>query len=92
MRAEDHQREELEQYLGADHCGVGGRVVLRGDLDDVAANEIEAGEAAQDRLRLARREAAGLGCPGAGGEGRSRPSTTIRTTAEQASFAPAAMR
>src|SRR3984893_13216701 len=22
MRAEDHQREELEQYLGADHCGV----------------------------------------------------------------------
>jgi len=35
MRPEDHQREELEQYLGADHCGVGGRVVLRGDLDDI---------------------------------------------------------
>ena len=26
---EDHQREDLEQYLRADHYGVAGRVVLR---------------------------------------------------------------
>src|ERR1700730_6212623 len=60
MRAEGHQGEELEQHLRADHRGVGGRVVLRGDLDDIAADEVDAGEAAQDRLRLAGRQTAGL--------------------------------
>ena len=35
---EDGQREDLEQHLCPDHCGVGGRVVLRGDLDHIAAD------------------------------------------------------
>src|SRR6266446_7163968 len=72
-RAEDHQGEELEEHLGADHCGVGGRVVLRGDLDDVAADEVDADEAAQDRLRLARGQTAGLRRAGAGRKGRVEP-------------------
>src|SRR5258705_12486420 len=70
MRAEGHQGEQLEQYLRTDHCGVAGRVVLRGDLDDIAADDVDASEAAQDRLRLARRQAARLRRAGAGGEGR----------------------
>src|SRR5882724_6411027 len=68
--AEDHQREDLEQHLGADHRGVAGRVVLRRDLDHVAADDVDALEAMQDRLGLARGETAGLRCPGAGREGR----------------------
>src|SRR5260221_7563734 len=50
-----------------------GPVVLWGDLHDVAADDVDALEAAQDRLRLARREAAGLGRAGTGGEGGIEP-------------------
>src|SRR5208282_4053685 len=70
MRAEDHQREELEQHLGADHCGVAGRVVLRRYFDDIAADEVDALKAVQDCLRLARCETARFRCAGTRGESR----------------------
>ena len=46
--------------------GVGRRVILRGDLDEIGAHEIEAPETAQQRLRLTRREAPNLRRAGAG--------------------------
>jgi hypothetical protein len=52
--AEGDEGEDFEQHLRADHRGVGCGVVLRGDLDDVAADDVEALEAVQDRLGLAR--------------------------------------
>ena len=69
-RAEHHQAQDLEQHLRPGVGGVGRGVVLRRDLDDVAADDIEPLEPAQDRLRLARRQAADLGRAGAGREGR----------------------
>jgi hypothetical protein len=59
--AEGDEREDFEQHLRADHRGVGGGVVLGGYLDDVAADDVEAFEAVQDRLGLAWGQAAGLG-------------------------------
>ena len=64
--AEGDEGEDFEQHLRADHRGVGGGVVFRGHLDDVAADDVEALEAVQDRLGLARGQAAGLGGAGAG--------------------------
>jgi hypothetical protein len=49
---------------------VGGGVVLRRHLDEVAADDVDAREAAQDRLGLARGQAADLGRAGARREGR----------------------
>ena len=40
-RAEHHQAEDLEQHLRAGLGGVGGGVVLRRDLDHVAADDVE---------------------------------------------------
>jgi hypothetical protein len=50
--------------LRADHRGIGGGVVLRSDFNDIAADDLEALETVQDRLGLARREAAGFGRAG----------------------------
>jgi hypothetical protein len=67
VEAEDGQAEDLEQHLRADHRGVGGGVVLRGDLDDVAADDVEALGAVQNGLGLAwvRPPASGVPVPGA---------------------------
>ena len=43
---------------------------MRGNFDHVAADDVDPLEAMQDGLSLARGEATGLGCSGAGGEGR----------------------
>src|SRR5262249_8532874 len=67
---QDDQREHLEQHLGPYHRGIAGRVVLRRDLDHVAANRVYPAQAMQDPLSLAGREPAHLGCAGAGREGR----------------------
>ncbi len=40
---QDHQRKDLEQHLRPDHGRVGGRIVLRGHLDHVAADDVGAG-------------------------------------------------
>ena len=69
-RAEHHQAQDLEQHLRAGMRRVGGRVILRRDLDDVAADDVEALEAAQQLQHLARRQAADLRRAGAGREGR----------------------
>src|SRR5436189_79762 len=47
--------------------------VSRCDLDDIAADDVDASEAMQNRLRLARSQASGLRCTGAGGKGRVEP-------------------
>src|SRR5262249_56886390 len=55
------EAEDLEHHGGADERGVAGGVEGRRDLDDVAADEVEALQAADQALRLARGEAADLG-------------------------------
>jgi hypothetical protein len=45
---QSHETEQLEQHLCGDLGRVGGRIVLRRDFDDIASDDIDAGEAAQD--------------------------------------------
>src|SRR5580704_1276949 len=59
------EAENFEQHLRARLGGVRGRVILRGDLDEIGTDEIRALEAAQDRHRLSRRKPSHLGRAGA---------------------------
>src|SRR6476620_6688217 len=68
--AVDHQAGDLEEHLRPGMRGIGGGVILWCDLHHVAADEIDALQAAQNRLRLARGEAANLWRAGARREGR----------------------
>ena len=69
-RAEHHQAQDLEQHLRAGMRGVGGGIVLRRDLDDVAADDVEALQAAQDFQHFARGQPADFRRAGARREGR----------------------
>ena len=62
-------RQDLEQHLRRGLGRVGGGVVLRGHLDDVAADDVEPGAAAHQLHGLARAQAAGFRRAGAGREG-----------------------
>lgn len=55
-RTEDHQAQDLEEHLGAGMGCIGGRVVLRRHLDDVAADEIDALQPADQLQNLPRRQ------------------------------------
>jgi hypothetical protein len=56
--------------VGCGDAGYLGVVVDRGHLDDVRADQVQAGEGAQHRQQLAAGQAAGFGGAGAGGERR----------------------
>jgi hypothetical protein len=65
--------------------GVGRRIVLRRDLDDVAADDVDSGETAQDAEHFPRRETAHFGRPGARAQtpGRRRRRRSSRTRARR---------
>src|SRR3954454_11436638 len=50
--AEDHEAQDLEQELRTCLRGVRGCIVLRRHLDDIAANDVNSLEAAEQGLRL----------------------------------------
>ncbi|MPL83906.1 hypothetical protein SDC9_29865 [bioreactor metagenome] len=62
--------EHLEEEVRGDHRGVAGRIVGRRDLDQVAADKVQPGGAADDLEPLHRGQAADLDGAGAGREGR----------------------
>src|ERR687892_919441 len=68
--SEREQREHLEADVGRDERCHARRIVRGRDLDAVEAAEVEAGERADVRQRLAARRPADLRRPGPGREGR----------------------
>src|SRR5688500_4421160 len=68
--AVDHEAGDLEEHLRSGMRSIGGRIVLRSDLDHIAADDVDALQPAQDRLGLARHQAAHLRRAGARSESR----------------------
>ena len=64
------QRQHLVRQVGRERRGLAGRVVGGDDLDDVEADELDPGEAADDGEHVVRRWAAGLRGAGARRVGR----------------------
>ena len=62
-----HHGKDLEQHLRRGLRGIGGGVVLRRDLHDVAADDVEAGAAAQSSMasRVLSPPTSGVPVPGA---------------------------
>src|SRR5260370_29639652 len=65
MHRRGQHAEDLEHHRRADQRGVAARIERRRDLHDIAADEVEAFEAADHPLRLGRREATHFGWAGA---------------------------
>lgn len=52
-RPQCNQAQDLEKHLRARMSGIGRGIILRGHLDDIAANDVDACQTAEDALHLA---------------------------------------